>query len=258
MAAFQKGPQTSPKGSEIRVAGVAAEISRLRVIFKSSGNDKIICERTASTDITAEPRSGSPVTVVGRVRGRGMLGNVTLDQCRLVLPELASTPATEPPQQEPEEPATPSPAVAVEATAPAAEKIAEAAPVPDPVFTVAIDKPRRTPKTSAKAFASPPAEAVPQELLQSQESGQQSSPPPGECEPSKTTSADRPASASSGRAGIYYALTAIAGWLVALLVFVKSRLAATNGSRTHTVDPPTEETRRAALEALLLGQKTRN
>jgi hypothetical protein len=87
MAAFDEDSQTSLKGSEITVTGVIVEIKKSRVVFKSLGNDKVICALGSPIAIEGHP-VGSSLTVVGKVRGRGMLGNVTLDQC-----DLASSPA---------------------------------------------------------------------------------------------------------------------------------------------------------------------
>jgi len=87
MAAFDEDSQTSLKGSEITLTGVIVEIKKSRVVFKSLGNDKVICALASPIAIEVHP-VGSSLTVVGKVRGRGMLGNVTLDQCN-----LASSPA---------------------------------------------------------------------------------------------------------------------------------------------------------------------
>jgi len=87
MAAFDDDSQTSLKGSEITVTGVIVEIKKSRVVFKSLGNDKVICALGSPIAIEGHP-VGTSLTVVGKVRGRGMLGNVTLDQCN-----LASSPA---------------------------------------------------------------------------------------------------------------------------------------------------------------------
>src|SRR5262245_43139195 len=92
MAAFDKTYQVSFKGVEITFSGVVSEATFSRVMFKSSRNDRVICELVA-TMRQGNPNSliGSPLTVVGKVRGRGMLGNVTLDQCRLHAPVEVAT-----------------------------------------------------------------------------------------------------------------------------------------------------------------------
>src|SRR5262245_50397728 len=87
MAAFDQDSPASLKGSEITLTGVIVEIKKSRVVFKSLGNDKVICALGSPIAIEGHP-VGSSLTVVGKVRGRGMLGNVTLDQCN-----LASSPA---------------------------------------------------------------------------------------------------------------------------------------------------------------------
>src|SRR4030095_904441 len=48
MAAFDKNTQTSVKGSQITLTGVAAEIKKSSVVFRSSSNDKVICELVSS------------------------------------------------------------------------------------------------------------------------------------------------------------------------------------------------------------------
>ena len=106
MSAFKSGSKQSLKGSEITFTGVVAESRSSKVIFKSSENDRVICELASSTENhNAHFSVGSPLTVTGRVRGRGLLGNVTLDECSLmpaketiVVPEviLAETPAAVP------------------------------------------------------------------------------------------------------------------------------------------------------------------
>src|SRR5262245_40315075 len=97
LATFQKGSTTSVKGAEIKFVGVIAEVKKSRLVVNSSGNDKIICELVTpiggSKDV---PVVGGSLTVVGRVRGRGMMGNVTLDPCVRTLAEPQPTPAPAP------------------------------------------------------------------------------------------------------------------------------------------------------------------
>src|SRR5215510_8456331 len=86
IATFQKGSKISLKGTEIRFAGIIVEIKKTQVTFRSSENDRVICELvTPMVNGSKEHGVGSQLTVVGRVRGRGILGNVTLDQCSLAL-----------------------------------------------------------------------------------------------------------------------------------------------------------------------------
>src|SRR5262245_8018899 len=121
MAAFNKGSQASLKGSEVTVTGVVAEIRKSRVVFKSLANDKVICELVSSIALEGHP-VGSSLTVVGKVRGRGMLGNVTLDECNLRSSKTASTEPTviEPP---PAPPVEPIPAVEEITPAPVADEV---------------------------------------------------------------------------------------------------------------------------------------
>src|SRR5262249_37703317 len=95
------------KGTEITFTGAIAEIKASKVIFKSSANDSVICELAAPLQKNQERSVGSSLTVVGRVRGRGILGNVTLDQCRFAAPvAVLMEPVTvEPPLELPETPA---------------------------------------------------------------------------------------------------------------------------------------------------------
>jgi len=85
MAAFEKGSKVSPKGTEIVFRDVVVESKNSKVIFKSSHRDKVICELVSNKNHNKPPSVGSELTVTGKVRGRGLLGNVTLDYCSLAL-----------------------------------------------------------------------------------------------------------------------------------------------------------------------------
>ena len=85
MAAFEKGSKVSPKGSEIVFRDVVVESKNSKVIFKSSHRDKVICELVSNLNHNQPPSVGSELTVTGKVRGRGLLGNVTLDYCSVAL-----------------------------------------------------------------------------------------------------------------------------------------------------------------------------
>jgi hypothetical protein len=93
MAAFGKDSKSSPKGSPITLSGVVVESRKTRVVFKSSSNDKVICELVAPVvDSSTGPAVGAVSTVLGRVRGRGSLGNVTLDDCSIMtIPKVTET-----------------------------------------------------------------------------------------------------------------------------------------------------------------------
>src|SRR5437879_1417982 len=85
MAAFEKGSKISLKGNEITFTDVVIENKKAKVIFKSSENGRVVCELVSPMDNrNVELAVGSPLTVVGKPRGRGIFGNVTLDECRVV------------------------------------------------------------------------------------------------------------------------------------------------------------------------------
>jgi len=248
MAAFKKDAQVSLKGTAITLSGVVAENSKSRLVFKSSGNDKVICELVS----TADAAVGSPLTVVGRVKGRGMLGNVTLDQCHPSV-KLATAPqdpvvvepAPEPVQDVSEESqvdqnadvpnplagtvsvSPPSPPPSRQSPKPVAAAAAVAVPVP-----VALDRP----SVSADAVSADavPADAVPADAINEAER--------------------RPEGGKPHVPAGFYALVGFVAGIGALLAFMKLRpylvalFAATDAPRT-------EEMRRVALEALLLHEK---
>src|SRR5881628_2454057 len=99
MSAFEKGSKGSPKGSEIVFRDVVVENRNSKVIFKSSHRDKVICELASNKNHNKPPSVGSELTVTGKVRGRGLLGNVTLDYCSVAL-VADSTVSTYPGPQE--------------------------------------------------------------------------------------------------------------------------------------------------------------
>ncbi len=105
MAAFDKGSKAL-KGAEIAFRGVVVENRNSKLVFRSSETYKVICDLSGSAAYYSQPPSvGSMVTVTGKVRGRGLLGNVTLDNCSLAL--SAALPVST--QPAPEELARPSP-----------------------------------------------------------------------------------------------------------------------------------------------------
>jgi hypothetical protein len=111
MAKFEKGSKVSVKGTQIILRDVVAESEDMKVTFKSLHNNRVICKLVTSNEDQSKPVSvGSEITVTGKVRGRGLLGNVTLDNCSLALvadsqrsanppQDAASTPA-DPPSEE--------------------------------------------------------------------------------------------------------------------------------------------------------------
>jgi len=250
IAAFNKGSQTSLRGTEITFTGVIAEIRKSRVVFKSSGNDKINCELASPLqNLNEKGFVGHSLTVVGKVRGRGMMGNVTLDSCRLVDAVTKETVTAEAPQQEPEQPVT----QAVEFT----EPIPEPAPVPEPdpaaaAPVPAVAVPPKRPASvelarAAKAYA-PPLATTPIESNNSEVAA-----PPSEV-----------ASETSTRTTARFTrflpllLAAVVGVGVgAFLTYMKFRPAGAARFRPTSSNNTPEDIRRAALEALLLGKKKR-
>ena len=82
MASFEKSSKVSPKGTQITFRDVVVESEDDKVTFKSSHNKRVVCRLVPSSEDHNKPPSvGSDVTVIGKVRGRGLLGNVTLDNC---------------------------------------------------------------------------------------------------------------------------------------------------------------------------------
>jgi hypothetical protein len=72
--------KTPLRGTVVSVRDTVVEVTESEVVFKSSGNDKVICD-LGKRNRPAASLKGSVVTVSGRVKGRGMLGNVTLEEC---------------------------------------------------------------------------------------------------------------------------------------------------------------------------------
>jgi hypothetical protein len=232
MAAFDKGSQTSPKGSEITLTGVIVEIKKSRVVFKSLGNDKVICALASPIAIEGHP-VGSSLTVVGKVRGRGMLGNVTLDQCNLASSNVASTqPATIEPTLEPSE----EPITKVEETTPAV--------VADAVPTKAIP--------TGQARKTLPL-AAPNETVSANAPEESNGEITTSRQPHEVVQEDKN-SPKTVSPGVFRASVAVLLGIGALLAFVKLHPAIAAGLRPPTLRT-TDAMRRAALEALLLKAK---
>ena len=252
MEAFKKGSRVSLKGTEIKFTDVVVESKKSRVLFKSSGNDKVICELTSPTNNdNVKPFVGSPLTVVGKVRGRGLLGNVTLDDCSLPLSDAT---------------AGSSKAISVESAANEAlpEQFEEQTEIPieNPIenpleakYPDTITKragPVSTKSRSPKGAVRAPehvASVIPAESLSAQEMEQ----------PSMTM--EQPSiivkALNSVKAALPVGFDFRVALLVAftLLVFVKLLSAFVKRLRTSPNRPTTQEMRRAAIEALLLGKK---
>jgi hypothetical protein len=234
MAAFSKGSHSSLKGSEITVNGVVAEIKKSRVVFKSLGNDKVICELVSSIAIEAHP-VGSSLTVVGKVRGRGMLGNVTLDQCNLASSNIASTePAPIEPPLEPSE-----------------EQITEVGETTPAVVADAVPATPNLPTGFAQApktlLAAAPNKTVSANELVESNPGITTSE-----QPHKVVQEDSNSLKTVSR--VFGATVVVLLAIGALLAFVKLRPAIAAGLRPPTF-PTTDAMRRAALESLLSKDK---
>jgi hypothetical protein len=98
MSAFDKG--ASLKGTAVTVHDVVMDNKNSRVTFRSSDLSRVICELDPATaNRIKQPAVGSNVTVSGKVRGRGLLGNVTLDNCSLLTHEEKTVVPAEPAAQ---------------------------------------------------------------------------------------------------------------------------------------------------------------
>lgn len=242
MEALKKGSNISVKGTEITFTDVVVESRKSSVLFRSSGNHKVTCElasavRNANTKLLV----GTPLTVVGKVRGRGILGNVTLDDCSPALSvatadsnssnaapvePVAIPVAPEQPEEQPENPIENSPETGVTDTI---------TPDARPVFAKnrAPKLAVLAPKPGADVIASAPVSSEPTEL-------------------SNVGEAD---SAKAALPVAFYVRVAVFSGF-ALLVFVKL-LPAFVGKRVRTPlnRPVSLEMRRAAIEKLLSGRK---
>jgi hypothetical protein len=247
MATFEKASQVSLKGVEITVNGVVTEATATRVMFRSSRNDRVICE-LVSTMRQGNPNVlvGQPLTVIGKVRGRGMLGNVTLDQCSLQAPEVAPTEVA---NATPEETASPE------------EALEEAEP---PVATAPLES---TDAASANAIvATAPSSPAPVRTsrtvpVRKSTDGVAARPPEPSndamqtepAEPNPATPTDSVFAGGYWR-GVIHTLLAIGIGVVGVFVMIKI-----NSSivlrRTAITAPTTPEMRRAALEQLLMAKK---
>jgi hypothetical protein len=251
MAAFNKGQQARLKGAQITLADAVSvvELKKSRIIFESSTRDKVICDLASSAqNARMEFVIGSPVTVVGTVRGRGLLGNVTLDQCSLqVISETILLPP-DPDIQEPE------PAMsefdenilyqdaAVAPPPPPQEDLQTPVEITAPVAPKAA-RPVLREKAAEPPSPPPAVSAAPQEI---------SSPPNISSEALEPLPLD---SVEQNRPYPLYAFLAVLSGL-GFITLLKFRSAVMPRLRPSS-EAPTEEVRRAALEALLLTDKNR-
>jgi len=247
MTAFDNGSKISLKGTEITFTDVIAETKKSRVVFKSSGKHKVICELSSPTDNgNAKLLVGSPLTVVGRVRGRGILGNVTLDDCSLALSDRTRDPS----EVIGEAPVTPE-ASAQQSEGPIEDLTEDPTEIPpetrniDAITRIAAPiSSKRTSPTERVPEPRPITIAIPADRLSPQVIER-----PNEVtgKTSNLTNALLPV--------VLYASSALLVGL-ALLALVKSRPALIpTRLRTSPNGAVTPEIRRAALEALLLKQK---
>ena len=243
MEALKKGSSLSVKGTEITFTDVVVESRKSSVLFKSSGNHKVTCElaspiRNANSKLLV----GSPLTVVGKVRGRGILGNVTLDDCTPAL--SVATADSNSSEVAPVEP------VATQA-APEQSQEQPEIPIENPsetadTVTVTPDAGRVSTKNRSTKVAVPVsntgAVVIPSESLSSETTEQ-----------SNVTAEPGPAKVALPFAS-YIRVAAFAG--LALLVLVKLLPAFLPKRVMSPLNKPISlEMRRAAIEALLSGKK---
>jgi hypothetical protein len=226
MAAFDKGAKV--KGAEITVRDVVVDNKNSKVTFRSSETNRVICElNPVSANHSKQPAVGSIATVTGKVRGRGLLGNVTLDDCSVAVFEeaaVAAPIASEPVAQE---------------VAPAPPEVISEAP---PTTTAAINEPSQEPGKSAASPAKPKPTAAPHKEAAAPA-------------PRLAQMEEPPEKSSIPKPGVPYGLYAllIIGGAVASSILSRlfSAVRSVQFSRPSTVRN-TPEVRQAALQALLL------
>jgi len=231
MAAFEKGSKVSPKGTEIVFRDVVVESKNSKVIFKSPHSHKVICELVPSNENHNKPPSvGRELTVTGRVRGRGLLGNVTLDHCSVAL--VAGSPAAADPVPQ-EAASAPPDTVPVEDATPASlpEHLPEH-----------IQEPAKKPATTRNIQPAKPSPGkVEQEAVVTSEAGRQ--------DQTTTTNSESRRDAAYR----FYVLLVLSGALVygILAKLLGSALRRLRYSKASSGDDTTE-VRQAALELLLM------
>ena len=157
MAAFDKAsPKTSLKGTDIVLRDVVVDSRDSKITFRSSESNRVICElNPASMTRNKQPAVGTTLTVTGTVRGRGLLGNVTLDNCGFApAPQETAVAAEVIPQPEPEVAIAPGDVVLEPGTAP--DAIGE--PAGEPAKSAAAP---RTAKSARPATGTLQTDAVP-------------------------------------------------------------------------------------------------
>jgi hypothetical protein len=245
MSAFDPGSRLSLKGTTIALEGPISESSRTRLVFRSSKNDKVICElRSPLSSSDTRYAVGNQIAVVGKVRGRGLLGNVTLDQCSAATPTVS---AEEPP---------PLPET-VEASAPPPEEMVVTTPIETEVAAVAPIVPTPAEQPTTGRVMAPPAARV-KKLPPSTEDLDPPDPaitqptePMPEPEQQATVIKEDPESTNAYLQGVFHTLAAILSIVGVVLAAVKVGPMLATRFRTPSHSPSAEETRRAALEILL-------
>jgi hypothetical protein len=246
MAAFKKGSHTSLKGTEITFTGVVAEIKKSKVIFKSSDNDKVICELVSyAGNGNEEHLVGSALTVVGKVRGRGILGNVTLDQCHLALLDVVSK---EPPTAEPSPRQSEEPAEQADDHSLQTNEVEGTLPV-----VADMGSANGIPSVGRERAITPVAHIAPTETF-SPPVPNPSDETSGVSEQLIGTTNEGPTSTHPASGGRSLAVVALLVGIGAVLALAKLRPAIAAGLRTPN-NPTPERMRRAAFEALLSEKK---
>jgi hypothetical protein len=245
IAAFDKYSKASPKGTSITLADVVVESKKTKIVFKSSTNDKVICELASPLAEDNGILSGTILTVIGKVRGRGMLGNVTLDDCSLKKNEVVAEAA---PVAAPE----PLPVPVEVAPAPLATPVvppvvAKATPAPVTVAAPSVS-PRKPvsatpPVEMAKAVEVPDHDEglMPKNLQLPLDMPEEPTQPVEEV--------------STSRRSSLVLFCSVGGFLLGVLIMSVVKRRAASGEPDNPVMPGTPETRRVALQALLARQK---
>lgn len=100
MDTFERGSKVSLKGTEIVFRDVVVENKNSKVMFKSSRSGRVICDIVpTSRNLSTPVAVGTPLRVKGKVRGRGLLGNVTLDDCNMAVANESAAPVAAAPQE---------------------------------------------------------------------------------------------------------------------------------------------------------------
>jgi hypothetical protein len=250
MAAFDSFSNTSPKGTSIALTDVVVESKKTRIVFKSSKNGKVICE--LASPLSDNIASGTSLTVVGKVRGRGMLGNVTLDDCSLKTSEaVAETPPVVLPETLPvrvEVAAAPLAQPVVPPIAPPV--VAKAAPAVVPVGIPAVVPRKHVPEKETRPVEMARAvDEVPDHDEGLMPKNLQLPLHPVEPQFELT---DETLSSHRTTSNVFYAL---GGFLVGMLVLVFVKRIATSQEDDEPEKPNTPEVRRVALEELLSRRK---